>query len=68
DCGYGFYAPAETNQLFPILSNDKIERLSKKFLFSIQKRMDETHSAVRFVTSWATTEESVNALINEIQI
>ncbi|HHX11379.1 MAG TPA: aminotransferase class V-fold PLP-dependent enzyme [Clostridiales bacterium] len=67
DCGYGFYAPAQTNQLFPILTNDMIEKLSKKFLFSIQKKIDESHSAVRFDTSWATSEESVNALINEIQ-
>lgn len=66
DKGYSFYAPAQTNQLFPILTNDKIERLSKKFIFSIQKRIDESHSAVRFVTSWATSDESVNALINEI--
>lgn len=66
DKGYSFYAPAQTNQLFPILTNDKIERLSKKFIFSIQKRIDESHSAVRFVTSWATSDESVNELINEI--
>lgn len=66
DKGYSFYVPAQTNQLFPILSNEMIERLSKKFLFSIQKKIDNSHSAVRFVTSWATSEESVNVLINEI--
>ena len=29
--------------------------------------MDETHSAVRFCTSWATKEEHVQALIEELE-
>ncbi len=62
ECGYPFYAPVGTNQLFPILPNAIIERLEKEFAFSIQKKVDETHSAVRFVTSWATTQKSVDAL------
>lgn len=62
--GYNFYAPPMTNQLFPILSNDILENLSKEFLYSIEARVDKDNSAVRFVTSWATTEESVNKLIS----
>jgi threonine aldolase len=61
-CGYPFYAPYGTNQLFPVLPDDVIEKLSKEFLFSIQKKIDDKNSAVRFVTSWATTVESVEAL------
>jgi len=55
-----FYAPPCTNQLFPVLSNDLIDMLSKKFQFSIYEKIDENHSAVRFVTSWATKQESVD--------
>ena len=29
--------------------------------------MDEAHSAVRFCTSWATSEEAVEALISDIR-
>ncbi|MGB8455863.1 MAG: aminotransferase class I/II-fold pyridoxal phosphate-dependent enzyme [Anaerocolumna sp.] len=60
--GYPFYTPVGTNQLFPILPNDVIEKLEKEFIFNLQKKVDETHSAVRFVTSWATTPKSVDAL------
>lgn len=64
DCGYPFYAPCGTNQLFPVLPNELIEKLAKDFVFSIQKQVDEKNSAVRFVTSWATRGESVEALCN----
>lgn len=64
DLGYEFYAPPMTNQLFPILSNDILDDLSKDFLYSIEAKVDKNNSAVRFVTSWATTEESVNKLIS----
>lgn len=66
-CGYDFYAPVCSNQLFPILSNDKIKQLSNKAAFLIQAKIDEEHSAIRLVTSWATTEESVGTLINAIK-
>ena len=36
--------------------------LAEDFAFSEQERVDETHRAVRFCTSWATKEESVDAL------
>lgn len=65
-CGYSFYVPACTNQLFPILPNSIIEKLSEKFLFSVQTKVDEEYSAVRFVTSWATTQESVEELIQDL--
>jgi len=64
--GYSFYATPGTNQLFPILSNKTIDQLAEKFIFSIQAKVDSDHSAVRFVTSWATREESVEALIKEL--
>lgn len=60
--GYSFLAPAGTNQVFPILKDEVIEKLEKDFLFCIQNRIDKDHRAVRFVTSWATTPESVEAL------
>ena len=61
DNNYPFYVPPCTNQLFPILPDDLIDELSKEFLFSIQKKIDKDHSAVRFVTSWATTPKSIEA-------
>jgi len=62
-CGYSFYAPICSNQLFPILPNDVIDRLAVDFKFMVQAKIDEKQSAIRFVTSWATTEENVEKLI-----
>lgn len=60
--GYSFYAPPCTNQLFPIFPNKILEKLSKEFVYSIQTKVDDDHTAVRFVTSWATTQEGVDQL------
>lgn len=64
ECGYSFYAEPYTNQLFPILPNPLLEKLSKEFLYSVQTKVDDQNTVVRFVTSWATTLESVDALTN----
>lgn len=59
ECGYSFAYDSTTNQLFPIFSDEMIEELSQEFTFCMDKRIDETHSSIRLVTSWATTEEGV---------
>lgn len=64
--GYPFLTPSVTNQQFPILPDDAIARLSEKYAFSYWQRMDETHSAVRFCTSWATRPEDVAALCADL--
>lgn len=64
--GYPLKTDSYSNQLFVILDDDKIKELEKNFLFENQERVDATHTCVRFVTSWATTKEAVNALINEL--
>jgi threonine aldolase len=66
-CGYTFYAPAYSNQLFPILPDDELEALSRQFLYQVQAKVDEKHTAIRFVTSWATKQENVDALIQYIR-
>lgn len=60
--GYSFLTEPYSNQLFPILPNDLLEKLAKKFAFSLPEKIDDNHSAIRLVTSWATTEESVDNL------
>lgn len=62
-----FLVEPETNQLFPILSNTKIEALQEHFDFYVWKKVDEKHSAIRLITAWATTEESVDRLIQALK-
>lgn len=64
--GIQFIAEPESNQIFPIFDNSVIERLDKKYLTAFWEKTDENHSAVRICTSWATTEENTDALINDI--
>lgn len=61
--GYDFLVDSPSNQQFPILPNDVMELLSKDFKFSVWKRIDAGHTAVRFCTSWATRAEAVDALL-----
>lgn len=56
-----------TNQIFPILPDAALDVLAKKFTFTEQERVDETHRAVRFCTSWATKQENVDALCSELR-
>ena len=63
DKGYIFHMPPQTNQLFIILDNERLNRLSSKIGFEIWEKIDKTHTAVRIVTSWATREECVDELI-----
>lgn len=58
--------PNETNQIFPILPDDVLTELKRKFAFSEQCRVDGGHRAVRFCTSWATKVENVDALCKEL--
>lgn len=64
--GFRFLVKSPSNQQFPILDNVTMERLSKDFLFSVWQKVDDTHTAVRFCTSWATRPEAVDALLAAI--
>ena len=66
EIGCHFLSETFTNQIFPILNNSQIEKLSENFDFYVWKKIDEDKSAVRIITSWATSDEIVEKLIAEI--
>ncbi len=66
--GVPLYAASPTNQVFPIFTNAQVEALRQNFSFEFIARVDENHSAIRFVTSWATRPEDVDALICAVRI
>ena len=53
--------------MFPILPDAVLAELGKEFTFSEIQRYDETHRVVRFCTSWATTDENVEALCDALR-
>lgn len=61
--GYKLLLDSPTNQQFVILENSKMEKLSKEVKFSFWEKIDDSHTAVRFATSWATTEENLQKLL-----
>ena len=60
--GYPFVVESRTNQIFVELPDAVLASLEKEFSFAYWGRVDADHSAVRFCTSWATTEENVDLL------
>ncbi len=65
--GWPLYYDSPTNQQFPIVPDSALEKLSAKYSFSHWAKVDDTHTAVRFCTSWATKESDVDGLIADIQ-
>ncbi|WP_167958896.1 threonine aldolase family protein [Anaerosporobacter faecicola] len=64
--GVSFLYDSTTNQQFPILSHEALEQLGKKYSFTDWCKISEHTSAVRFCTSWATKEENVKQLLEDI--
>lgn len=61
--GYELYIDSPTNQQFFRLENHKMDELMQHAGFEMWGPRGETHTVVRLVTSWATREEDVDALI-----
>lgn len=59
DKGYQFYLDSPTNQQFVIVDNEKYASLLKNVRVSYMEKYDETHTVIRFCTSWATTDEQL---------
>ena len=67
ELGIPFLIPGVTNQLFPVLSDSILEKLAEKYSWCEMERVDESHRCVRFCTSWATKEENVDALCQDLK-
>ena len=65
--GYPLTVEGITNQIFPILPDKVLAELEKKYVFCPNGRIDETHSSIRICTSWATTQEAVDALCADLE-
>lgn len=64
--GISFYLESPTNQQFLLLTDEQIERLKHEVSFSFWEKPDEDHTVIRLATSWATTKEQVDELIEVI--
>lgn len=60
--GFEMFLETPTNQQFVLIENEKLEMLEKKVGVGFWEKVDETHSVIRFATSWATTDEDLDEL------
>ena len=65
--GITFLIDSPTNQQFPILTRQQNETLSEKFSYESWQPLKDGRLAVRFCTSWATTDDNINELIEAIR-
>ena len=60
--GIPLWLGSPTNQQFVELEDSRIERLGEKVAFSFWEKTDPSHTVIRFVTGWSTTDADLEAL------
>ena len=60
--GYRFFLDSPTNQQFVIVDNDTLASWQGRLAVSFWEKYDDTHTVVRFATSWSTTQEDLKKL------
>lgn len=67
ECNIPLTSDSATNQQFPVLPNTLIAKLRESYQFQDIEPYDETHTVVRFVTSWATREDAVRQFVKDFK-
>ncbi len=62
ELGYQPYIDSPTNQQFYVIPNADLDRLRRHVGFEVWCPVDAAHTACRFVTSWATTDDELRRL------
>lgn len=65
--GYPLFVQCPTNQVFAVIPNSVLEKLKESVMFQIWETVDESHTVVRFCTSWATARENVDILCQALK-
>ena len=66
--GIPSYIESFTNQQFVVVDNRAAEKLAEKYVYEYELKIDENHSCIRFCTSWSTTDEEVDELVNDVKM
>ena len=56
----------QTNQIFLTVTKEQQDHLDSFAVSSFWEKPDEDHTIIRFATSWATTEEKISQLIEQL--
>ena len=67
--GYPFPVPSPSNQQFPVLPNTVMKQLQDMgYEFEIDAPVDDAHTRIRLVTSWATPESAVEDFLADLAL
>ena len=61
------YMESSTNQIFPIINNKLLEKIKTKYEVSDWCKYDDENTVVRFVCSWATKQENIDAFKQDFE-
>ena len=67
ELGFSMMVDSPTNQIFPVLPNKLIAVLDENCTYEVWDWPDKEHTIVRFVTSFATPEESVDGILKALK-
>ena len=67
DLGFEFSVNSLSNQIFPIFSNELLEKLSDEFLWEVISRPDDMNTEIRLVTSWSTQLKDIETFLDRIK-
>ena len=65
--GISMMVHSPTNQVFAVVPDALLPRLDSLCTYEVWSRQDEAHSVVRFVTSFATREETVTGFLSALK-
>ncbi|HFI0186774.1 TPA: low specificity L-threonine aldolase [Streptococcus suis] len=61
--GFQFHLKSPTNQQFVIVKNEELPKLSESGIaYSFWEKYDDSHSIIRFATSWSTSQADIERL------
>lgn len=65
--GYPFPVDSPSNQQFPVLPNAAVKKLQELgYEFEIDHLVDDGHTCIRLVTSWATPESAMESFLRDL--
>ncbi len=65
--GVEFLAEPESNQIFPIFTDEQVEKINEKYATALWEKLGDNRNATRICTSWATTDINVHNLVKDIK-
>lgn len=64
--GYEIPVPSVSNLFFPVFPNDVMGKMQENYAFELDRPVDDEHTLIRLVTSWATPVEAVDAFLADL--